>query len=65
MWVFSAWGIYPIITLLTVHAGPLLLALGPPLRFAIVSLVLSAVMTWLVMPAGASSSADSRTGRFS
>lgn len=51
MWILSACGIYPIITLLTVLAGPLLLPITPPLRFAIVSPALSAIMTWLVMPA--------------
>jgi uncharacterized protein len=51
MWILSACGIYPVITIVTVLAGPLLLTLSPPLRFAIVSPLLSAIMTWLVMPA--------------
>ena len=51
MWVLSACGIYPIITLITVLAGPLLAPLPPPARFAIVTPVLSGLMTWAVMPA--------------
>jgi antibiotic biosynthesis monooxygenase (ABM) superfamily enzyme len=50
MWLLSACGIYPIITLTTEAAGPLLMPLPPPARFAIVTPVLSALMTWAVMP---------------
>ena len=51
MWLLSACGIYPIITLITVLAGPLLSPLPAPTRFAIVTPVLSGLMTWAVMPA--------------
>lgn len=51
MWLLSACGIYPIITLITVLAGPLLIPLPPPARFAIITPVLSALMTWAIMPA--------------
>ncbi|HEY1321764.1 MAG TPA: antibiotic biosynthesis monooxygenase [Streptosporangiaceae bacterium] len=51
MWLLSACGIYPIITLVSVLFGPVLAPLPPPLRFALVTPVLSATMTWLVMPA--------------
>lgn len=51
MWLLSAAGIYPVITTVTVLAGPLLAHLPVPVRFAIVVPVLSATMTWLVMPA--------------
>ncbi len=50
MWLLSACGIYPIITLITVFAGPLLAPLPAPARFAIVTPVLSGLMTWAVMP---------------
>lgn len=50
MWLLSACGIYPIITLTTMAAGPLLMPLPPPARFAVVTPVLSALMTWAVMP---------------
>lgn len=50
MWLLSACGIYPIITFTTVAAGPLLMPLSPPARFAIVTPVLSALMTWAIMP---------------
>ena len=51
MCLMSACGIYPIITLITVLAGPLLIPLLPPARFAIVTPALSALMTWAIMPA--------------
>jgi antibiotic biosynthesis monooxygenase (ABM) superfamily enzyme len=51
MCLLSACGIYPLITLITVLAGPLLIRLPPPARFAIVTPVLSALMTWAIMPA--------------
>jgi antibiotic biosynthesis monooxygenase (ABM) superfamily enzyme len=51
MWLLSACGIYPVITLITVLAGPLLAPLPVPARFAIVTPVLSGLMTWTVMPA--------------
>ena len=51
MCLMSACGIYPIITLITVLAGPLLFPLPPPARFAIVTPALSALMTWAIMPA--------------
>jgi uncharacterized protein len=51
MWLLSACGIYPIITVITVLAGPLLIRLSPPARFAVVTPVLSALMTWVIMPA--------------
>ena len=50
MWLLSACGIYPIITLITVLAGPLLAPLPAPARFALVTPVLSGLMTWAVMP---------------
>lgn len=50
MWLLSACGIYPIISLVTIVFGPLLAALDPFARFAIITPVLSALMTWLVMP---------------
>lgn len=51
MWLLSAGGIYPVITVLTMLAGPLLAALPMPVRSAIIVPLLSAAMTWLVMPA--------------
>lgn len=51
MWLLSAGGIYPIITAVTVLAGAQLAELPPLARFALVTPVLSAIMTWLVMPA--------------
>jgi antibiotic biosynthesis monooxygenase (ABM) superfamily enzyme len=37
--------------LITVLAGPLLIPLPPPARFAIVTPALSALVTWAIMPA--------------
>lgn len=51
MWLLSAGGIYPILTAVTVVAGPRLAELPPLARFAVVTPVLSAIMTWMVMPA--------------
>jgi len=50
MWLLSACGIYPVITLITVLAGPLLAPMPAPARFALVVPVMSAMMTWLVIP---------------
>jgi len=51
MWLLTLCAIYPIITLITVVAGPLLTHLPQPARFAIIVPVLGALMTWVVMPA--------------
>lgn len=50
MWLLSTGGIYPIIAGLTVLVGPLA-ELPAPARLAIIVPVLSAAMTWVVMPA--------------
>ncbi|MGH8907997.1 MAG: antibiotic biosynthesis monooxygenase [Egibacteraceae bacterium] len=51
MWLLSLCAIYPVITLLVVLTGPLLAAFPLPVRFAVLSIVLTALMTWIVMPA--------------
>lgn len=51
MWLLSTCGIYPIITAISLVAGPLLDRLPLLAGFAIVVPLLSAIMTWLVMPA--------------
>lgn len=50
MWLLSICGIYPVITAVTVVFGPALAPLAVPLRFAVVTPVLGAAMTWVVMP---------------
>jgi len=50
IWLLSTCGIYPIITTITVIAGSRLAQLPPLGRFAVVAPLLSAIMTWLVMP---------------
>lgn len=49
-WLISSAAIWVLLTLITVTAGPLLGPLPAPARFAVVVPVLSAAMTWLVMP---------------
>jgi antibiotic biosynthesis monooxygenase (ABM) superfamily enzyme len=51
MWLLSTCAIYPTITAITMLAGPTLAHLAPPARFAIVVPMLSAAMTWVMMPA--------------
>lgn len=51
MWLLSTAGIYPLITVLSAALGGPLSALPVPARFAVIAPILSAAMTWLVMPA--------------
>lgn len=51
MWLLTALGVYPVITVVSAVAGPLLAALPAPLRFLLITPVLTAAMTWVVMPA--------------
>ncbi len=50
MWLLSASAVYVLLTGLTLVAGPTLVRLAPPLRFALIVPVLSALLTWWVMP---------------
>ena len=50
-WLLTTVGFYPIITVVSTVTGPLLAALPAPLRFLLVTPVLTALMTWVVMPA--------------
>jgi antibiotic biosynthesis monooxygenase (ABM) superfamily enzyme len=51
MWLLSSVAIYPLITLLSVTISGPLLGNGPQaVRFAVTTLILGALMTWLVMP---------------
>lgn len=51
MWVLTMLGIYPVISVVSVLTGPLLAAWPAPLRFLLITPVLTAAMTWVVMPA--------------
>jgi antibiotic biosynthesis monooxygenase (ABM) superfamily enzyme len=50
-WLLTTVGIYPIITVVSAATAPLLSELPAPLRLLLVTPVLTAVMTWVVMPA--------------
>jgi antibiotic biosynthesis monooxygenase (ABM) superfamily enzyme len=50
MWLLTSVAIYPLLTLLTIVLGPLLGNVPLPVRFAITTPILGALMTWLVMP---------------
>ena len=50
-WLVTTVGIYPVLTVLSAVTGPLLAGLPAPLRFLLVTPVLTAAMTWVVMPA--------------
>ena len=49
-WALSSAAIYPLITAITLGAGPLLGPLPLPMRFLITVPILGALMTWFVMP---------------
>ena len=49
-WFLTLAALYVLLLTITTIAEPLLAPLAPPLRFALVLPVLSALMTWVVMP---------------
>jgi antibiotic biosynthesis monooxygenase (ABM) superfamily enzyme len=49
-WLLTSLAIYPLITLLTILLGPLLGNVPLPVRLAITTPILGALMTWVVMP---------------
>jgi antibiotic biosynthesis monooxygenase (ABM) superfamily enzyme len=49
-WMLSLCAIYPILTVMVIVAQPLLEYLPLAVRFAVITPVLTAVMTWIVMP---------------
>lgn len=50
MWLLSLCAIYPLLTVMVIVAQPLLQYLPLAARFAVITPVLTALMTWLAMP---------------
>ncbi|WP_433520563.1 hypothetical protein ACQPZ2_24335 [Nocardia pseudovaccinii] len=50
LWLLTAIGIYPLLTVLVTISGPLLEPLAPPLRLAVIVPLAVAAMVWVVMP---------------
>jgi antibiotic biosynthesis monooxygenase (ABM) superfamily enzyme len=50
MWLLSSVAIYPLITAISLGAGPAMADLALPVRFLVTIPLVGALMTWLVMP---------------